>query len=93
MATSSRDSEPVTLRAFVRQACAPRYLALLVVFLAVAALCARLGVWQLDRAFERAELSRVQEQAEAEAEQPPFLGEVLTRKQRFLATWWASVRW
>lgn len=83
MATSSRDSAPVTLRAFVRQACAPRYLALLVVFLAVAALCARLGVWQLDRAFERAELSRVQEQAEAEAEQPPFLGEVLTPQTTF----------
>jgi len=56
---------------------------LLVLFLAAAMVCARLGVWQLDRAQQRAELAAQQEAAEAEAAGPEGLGTLLPPQTTF----------
>jgi hypothetical protein len=56
---------------------------LLVVFLVAAAVCARLGVWQLDRAQQRAELAAQQEAAEVAAEGPEGLGVLLPPQSTF----------
>lgn len=56
---------------------------ILLVFLAVAAACGRLGAWQIDRAYERAQLAAEQEAAEAAAAAPVDLGEVLAPQSSF----------
>ena len=56
---------------------------LLLVFVLAALVCGRLGAWQLDRAYERAELAAQQEAAEAAAEGPSWLGEVLAPQESF----------
>ncbi|WP_435738817.1 SURF1 family protein [Cellulosimicrobium sp. PMB13] len=61
----------------------PRMIGLLVLFLAAAMVCARLGVWQLDRAQQRAELAAQQEAAEAAAEGPEGLGILLPPQSTF----------
>ncbi len=56
---------------------------ILLIFLAAAAVCGRLGVWQIDRAYERANLAAAQEAAEAAAAAPVDLGEVLVPQSSF----------
>lgn len=56
---------------------------LLLVFLLAALVCGRLGAWQLDRAYERAELAAQQEAAEAAAAEPGRPGEVLAPQEGF----------
>lgn len=61
----------------------PRMIALLLVFLLAAGGCGWLGKWQLDRAFERAELAAEQEARELAAAGPAGLGEVLEPQAAF----------
>lgn len=56
---------------------------LLAVFLLAAVVCARLGVWQLDRAHERGELAARQAAAETEAVGPAGLGDLLPPQTTF----------
>ncbi|MCC2318992.1 SURF1 family protein [Cellulomonas chengniuliangii] len=72
--------EPTT---FLRAAVRPRMLALLAVLLVAAALCARLGVWQLDRAEVRGGATEAEEQAAREAETPRDIGDVLPPQTTF----------
>lgn len=72
-----------TLLAYVRTAFAPRMLLLLVLFLAAATVCARLGVWQIDRAQERGEMSAKHAAEEATQTSPAELGEVLAPQEGF----------
>jgi len=58
-------------------------LALLAVLLVAAALCARLGVWQLDRAEVRGGATEAEEQAAREAEEPRDIGDVLPPQTTF----------
>ncbi|MGV8976995.1 MAG: SURF1 family protein [Cellulomonas sp.] len=67
------------LRAAVR----PRMLVLLLVLLGAAAVCVRLGVWQLDRAEIRGESSAAQQLAAQEAQPPVGLGDVLAPQTAF----------
>lgn len=69
--------------AFIRTALKPKMIGLLVLFLALAAICGRLGVWQLDRAYERANLSAQHLQSESENQTPQFIGEVLAPQSGF----------
>ncbi|WP_334169169.1 SURF1 family protein [Timonella senegalensis] len=79
-----KTSKPkATLGQVLRASVQPKNLALLVLFLAAAAVCARLGVWQLERAYEHANLAREHEVAEAEAAAPQMLGEVLKPQVTF----------
>lgn len=68
---------------FVRTALKPKMIGLLVLFLALAAICGRLGVWQLDRAYERANLSEQHLQTESESQTTQFIGEVLAPQSGF----------
>lgn len=70
-------------RTFWEVARQPRLLGILVLLLLAAALCGRLGVWQLDRAYERAALAAQQEAAEAAATGPAALGELLAPQETF----------
>lgn len=56
---------------------------LLLVFVLAALVCGRLGAWQLDRAYERAELAAQQEAAEVAAAGPAWLGDVLAPQESF----------
>ncbi|MBD8078318.1 SURF1 family protein [Cellulosimicrobium arenosum] len=56
---------------------------LLLVFLLAAAVCARLGVWQLDRSHQRAELAAQHEAAEQLATGPESLGTLLPPQSTF----------
>jgi len=67
------------LRAAVR----PRLLMLLVACLAAAAVCARLGVWQLDRAQSRGEQVARQQLAAQESARPAGIGDVLAPQASF----------
>jgi cytochrome oxidase assembly protein ShyY1 len=58
-------------------------IAILLLFLLAAAVCARLGVWQLDRAYQRAQLAAEQEAAEAAAAAPAGLGDILPPQTSF----------
>jgi cytochrome oxidase assembly protein ShyY1 len=58
-------------------------LAILLILLAAAAVCGRLGVWQIDRAYERANLAAEQEAAEAAAAAPAALGELVAPQEAF----------
>jgi len=75
--------EPTARRSFWAVARQPRVVGLLVLFLLAAAVCARLGVWQLDRAQQRAELAAQQEAAELEAAGPEGVGELLPPQSSF----------
>jgi cytochrome oxidase assembly protein ShyY1 len=78
------DGDPSTRRRSFRQvALQPRMIGLLLVFVLAALVCGRLGAWQLDRAYERAELAAQQEAAEAVAAGPSWLGDVLAPQQSF----------
>ncbi|MFF2621892.1 SURF1 family protein [Oerskovia jenensis] len=61
----------------------PRMIGFLLLFLLAAGVCGRLGVWQLDRAYERAELAEQHEVAEAEAAGPEGLGVLLPPQSTF----------
>lgn len=61
----------------------PRMIGFLLLFLLAAAVCGRLGVWQLDRAYQRAELAEQHEIAEAEAAGPEGLGVLLPPQSTF----------
>lgn len=58
-------------------------LLMLVLFLAAATVCARLGVWQIDRAQERGEMSAKHEADEAELGTATELGDVLAPQATF----------
>jgi cytochrome oxidase assembly protein ShyY1 len=75
--------ETAARRSFWAVARQPRMVGLLVLFVVAAAVCARLGVWQLDRAQQRAELAAQQEAAEAAAEGPEGLGALLPPQTTF----------
>lgn len=79
------EDEPVRVSAamFRRAALTPRMLALLLVFLAIAAVCARLGIWQLDRAVQRAEINETARVAQQQQAPAGPLGEVLTPLSTF----------
>lgn len=68
---------------FLRTAVQPKMIGLLVLFMAMAAVCGRLGVWQLDRAYERANLTKQHEIAEATNLDSVPLGEVLAPQTTF----------
>jgi len=70
-------------RTFWEMARQPRLLGILVLLLLAAAVCGRLGVWQLDRAYERAALAAQQEAAEAVSAGPEGLGEMLAPQESF----------
>lgn len=74
---------PAPRRGFLQVARQPRMIGLLLVFLLAALVCGRLGAWQLDRAYERAELAAQQEAAEAVAAGPSWLGDVLAPQESF----------
>ncbi|SDC32077.1 Cytochrome oxidase assembly protein ShyY1 [Sanguibacter gelidistatuariae] len=61
----------------------PRMIVLLLIFLAAAAVCARLGVWQLDRAQERGELAAAHAAAELASQGPESLGSMLEPQTTF----------
>lgn len=71
-------------RPFWKVAIRPRMLALLLLLLFAAAVCARLGVWQFDRAHERADLAAHQRALEVDSAAPEGLGAAL-RPQAALA--------
>jgi cytochrome oxidase assembly protein ShyY1 len=78
------DAGPSTeRRTFFQVARQPRMIGLLLVFVLAAFVCGRLGAWQLDRAYERAELAAQQEAAEAAAVGPSWLGDVLVPQESF----------
>ncbi len=72
-----------TFATYVRTAFAPRMLLLLVLFLAAATVCARLGVWQIDRAQERGQIAAKHEAEEATQTTPVELGEVFAPQSSF----------
>lgn len=76
-------SNPPARRSFWAVARQPRMIAILLLFLAAAGVCGRLGVWQIDRAYERANLAAQQEAAETAAAGPVPIGEVLTPQASF----------
>lgn len=79
---SDAESRPVR-RGFIQVARQPRMIGLLLVLLLAAFVCGRLGAWQLDRAYERAQLAAQQEAAEAVAEGPEWLGSLLAPQESF----------
>ncbi|WP_419704212.1 SURF1 family protein [Promicromonospora sp. NFX87] len=79
---SDADAHPER-RTFLQVARQPRMIGLLLVFVLAALVCGRLGAWQLDRAYERAELAAQQAAAEAVAAGPSWLGDVLTPQESF----------
>ncbi|OIQ87506.1 SURF1 family protein [mine drainage metagenome] len=70
---------------FARAAVRPRMIALLLILLAAAGVCGRLGVWQLDRAKERGAQNARAVQAARESTTPVPLGAVLAPQTRFTA--------
>jgi cytochrome oxidase assembly protein ShyY1 len=76
------DAPPVR-RSFWSVARQPRMLAILLLLLLAALVCGRLGVWQIDRAYERANLAAQQEVAEAAASGPAALGDLLAAQSPF----------
>lgn len=66
-----------------RVARTPRMVGLLVLFLAVAAVCARLGAWQLERAEVRGASAQAARLAEIEAQEPVPLEDVLAPQSTF----------
>lgn len=72
--------EPTT---WLRAASRPRMLLVLLVLLAAAAVCARLGVWQLDRAEIRGASEAAERRAAQAAARPVGLGTVLAPQTTF----------
>ena len=72
--------EPTTM---LRTAVRPRMLVLLVLLVGAAAVCGRLGVWQLDRAEIRGASAAAQRLAAQEAIPPVGLGDVLAPQKAF----------
>ncbi|WP_430594478.1 SURF1 family protein [Isoptericola sp. QY 916] len=70
-------------RSFWAVALQPRMIGILLLFLLAAAVCGRLGVWQLDRAYQRAELAAQQEAAEQASHGPEALGDLLPPQTSF----------
>jgi len=79
------EPEPVrvTPGMFRRAATSPRMLGLLLVFLAIAAVCTRLGVWQLDRAVERAQINEAARVAQQQQAPATPLGDLLAPQSTF----------
>lgn len=72
-----------TAGALARAAVRPRLVVALLVLLAAAGVCGRLGVWQLDRAHARSQVALEQQRA-AEASTPPVsLADLLAPQTRF----------
>lgn len=71
------------LRRMSKAALKPEKILLLLVFIAAAFVCGRLGVWQLDRAYERANLAQQHALEEAENQQPAALADVLLPQATF----------
>ncbi|WP_149204272.1 SURF1 family protein [Actinotalea subterranea] len=69
--------------AYLRTATTPRMLVILVLLLGAAAVCARLGVWQLDRAELRGAAAARAEQQEAVDAEPTPLDDVLAPQSSF----------
>lgn len=67
----------------LRAALRPRMLVLLLVFLAAAAVCARLGAWQLDRAEVRGEKAAAERVAAAESAEPVPIDDLLAPQTTF----------
>jgi cytochrome oxidase assembly protein ShyY1 len=76
-------TEPRPQTTLLRAAVRPRMIVLLVVFLAAAAVCARLGAWQLDRAQVRGAKAEDRHVAELVAAAPVPLADVLTPQTSF----------
>ncbi|WP_344246016.1 SURF1 family protein [Isoptericola hypogeus] len=76
-------SHPPARRSFWAVAVQPRMIGILLLFLLAAAVCGRLGAWQLDRAYLRAELASEQAAAEQAAAAPAGLGELLAPQSSF----------
>jgi cytochrome oxidase assembly protein ShyY1 len=74
---------PPARRSFWAVARQPRTIAILLIFLAAAAGCGRLGVWQIDRAYERANLAAEQAAAETAAAAPVEIGDLLAPQSSF----------
>jgi len=81
--TASDADAHLERRTFFQVARQPRMIGLLLVFVLAALVCGRLGAWQLDRAYERAELAAQQEAAEAVAAGPSWIGDVLAPQESF----------
>ena len=77
------DRPSPTFSAYVRTAFAPRMLLMLLVFLAVGIVCARLGVWQIDRAQARGALAAEHARDELLLDRPVELGDVLVPQRSF----------
>ncbi|WP_286218368.1 SURF1 family protein [Paraoerskovia sediminicola] len=77
------DETTTARRGFWSVATRPRMIALLVIFLVAAGVCARLGIWQIDRAQERGELAEKQAAAELTSAGPVGLGTVLPPQSGF----------
>ncbi|GIG19414.1 SURF1-like protein [Cellulomonas chitinilytica] len=76
-------TEPRPQTTLLRAAVRPRMIVLLVVLLAAAAVCARLGAWQLDRAQVRGAKAEDRHVAALVAAPPVPLGDVLTPQTSF----------
>lgn len=74
------DAQRVTLWSVART---PRMIGLLVVFLAVAAVCGRLGAWQLDRAEVRGAAAQERRLAEIEAQAPVPIEDLIAPQTTF----------
>lgn len=78
---------PAARQSFASVARRPRMLGLLLLFLVAASVCARLGVWQLDRAQQRGDLAAqhaaAEEAAELADEGPEGLGVLLPPQSTF----------
>lgn len=79
--SSTRATEPPPT--LWRVARTPRMIGLLVLFLAVAAVCGRLGAWQLERAEVRGAAAQAARLAEVEAAEPVPITEVLLPQTTF----------
>jgi cytochrome oxidase assembly protein ShyY1 len=77
-----RTTQPTTM---LRAALRPRMLVLLVVLLGAAAVCVRLGAWQIDRAETRGASAAAGRLAAQEATPPVALGDVLPPQTAFAA--------
>jgi len=69
--------------AYLRTARSPRMLLLLLVLLGAAAVCGRLGVWQLDRAAERGQAQAELDEQQAAQTEPEPLADVLAPQTGF----------
>lgn len=67
----------IPFQELVAAARTPRMLGLLALIVVAAVVCVRLGAWQIDRAFERADVARQAEEAAAAEAGPTPLGDML----------------